>query len=322
MRHVKKVLVLLVIIGAGVVGAWQWRVESDLDPHFPEDEIGAIEVRHQADAEAIELGYKAAKFDSDLIGRPVLQEKADDIESAVRLFRKSSNCLLYHAARRGLDTILNDKRLDDLSDETLATLESLDARSMRYLEIVRQTEAHCVDSNPDALARVYIDSILKAALSGDADAESCFVIGNVSPTKEVSASAEWMALLTGRYLKYAPIFTTKALERADPYVAANALYRYIEVSVIHPSAMDNMEKADPHLVWRMARLASLRALPEQRARLEYGLNEFEKLDLLSLEDINRADDWAVETYQREFADQAPIDLDSQAPCHPSLDLAP
>ena len=247
---------------------------------------------------------------------------ANDVESLTRSFKEANDCLLYHAARHELNAILNDERLDDLSKETLATLENVDATSSRYLWIARKTEPFCIGSNQDALAQVYIDALFKAAVLGNPDAESCFVISSVSPSRAISASAAWMDMLLDRYLKYAPIFTQNALERGDPYVARRALYRYIESPGVHPSRMDALKKADPYLTWQAARLASLRALPEQRRQLEEDLALFKRQNLLKLSDIERADKWARETYEREYAGQPLINLDSHAPCYSSPDLAP
>lgn len=324
MRFRKRPIVVLAIVVIAAVIVWQWpRADTDPVPAPPDTpDIVAPEVRQPVGADAGTTARDAVTGRSEWADRHAAREDADDVESVTRSFKEASDCLRYHAARRELNAVLNDERLGDLSSETLATLERLDATSSRQLAVVRQMEALCYGSNEDALALAYLESILKAALSGDADAESCFVISNVSPSRKVSASAEWMNSLMERYVKYAPTFTANALERGDPYVAANALYRYVASPMFHPTVLDTMPKADPHLTRQMARLAALRALPEQRARLEYGLAEFDKLDILAADEIARADDRARTAYEREFSEQPPVDLDSQAPCYSSPELAP
>ena len=324
MRFRKRPIVVLAIVVVAAVSVWLWpRGDADPVPILSDkQDIVAPQAQQQVGVDAGTAARDAVSDGSEWADRHAAREDADVVESVTRSFKETSDCLRYHAARRELNAVLSDERLGDLSRETLATLERLDVTSRRQLSVVRQMEALCYGSNEDALALEYIESILKAALSGDADAESCFVISNVSPSRKVSASAEWMNSLMERYVKYAPTFTTNALERGDPYVAANALYRYVASPMFHPSVLDTMEKADPQLTRRMARLAALRALPEQRARLEYGLAEFDKLNILAEADIARADDWARTAYEQEFSDQPPIDLDSQAPCYSSPELAP
>jgi hypothetical protein len=139
----------------------------------------------------------------------------------------------------------------------------------------------------------------------------------------MSQSADWRAFLRNRYLKYAPIFMQSALERGDPYVADWALYQYIaSPPVDRPSTLQEIPKADPYLTWQAARLASLRALPDQRKRLEDWLAQLKEQNLLQPDDINRADAWARETYEQDFAGQPPLNLDSATSCYSSPDLAP
>lgn len=313
MRHTKKTLVLLILIGIAVIGAWQWswhqtdpaKLPSPADIVAPQGQFAP--------------GITTATTDtSERARRPAIRN-VNDVELVTRTFKEASDCLLYHSARHELDAILNDERLDDLSKETLATLQNLDATSSRYLSIARRTETACSGSDRDALAQVYTDAIFKAALLGNPDAESCFVI---SPSQLRTTSAAVSESIEERYLKYAPFFTQKALERGDPYIAARALYRYVASPGVHPTRRDDMQKADPYLTWRAARLASLRAVPEQRVRLERLLALLKEQNLLQPDEIKRAEDWARDTYEREFSGQPPINLDSHSPCYSSPDLAP
>lgn len=321
MRYMKKTLTLLGLGGFAAIGVWQWvQHQSSFGPLPSDAGVPALVAQDVASQARFTSGAVASTDASEGVRRQKTQKNANDVESLARAFKEANDCLLYHVARHELNIILTDDRLQDLSNETLKTLENIDAASSRYLSIARQTEAFCMGSNQEALADVYIDSILKAALLGDPDAESCFVIGNVSPLEKTTA--ESLEFLENRYLKYAPVFTRKALERADPYVAENALYRYIRFPIVHPSRLDNLQKADPFLTWRAARLASLRALPEQRVRLESGLALFKEQNLLRPDDIKRADAWARAVYEQEFAGQPPINLDSHVPCYSRGVLVP
>ena len=316
MQYMKKTLVFLTLIGIVVISVWQLR-QREASPALLLPEAGATIATQEQQA----VHVTAATTDSsEWARRHAIRKSAADVESVTRAFKEASDCLLYHVARHELRIFSTDERLADLSNEMLATLESIDAASSRYLSIARQTEAFCIGSDREVLARVYSDAILEAALLGNPDAESCFVISSISPLETI-APASW-EVLENRYLKYAPIFTQNALERGDPYVARMALYRHVASLGVHPSRLDDLQKPDPYLTWKMARLASLRALPEQRMILEDWLVRFEEQNLLKSDDIRRADAWARAAYERQFAGQPPIDLNSQVPCYSSPDLAP
>lgn len=303
MQHAKKMLALLIAIGIPVVVFWGWS-NYQAEPTRSPANAGTV-VSQEQDPRAWSRRVAARK-------------NLNDANAITETFKESSDCLLYHVARQELKAILKDERLDDLSNETLTTLENLDATSSKYLSIVRETEALCVGSDRQALAELYADALLKSALLGNADAQSCFVL---NPPLETT-SGQSLESFEDSYLKYAPLFTHNALERGDPYVAARALYRYVASPGAHPSRLDDMQRADPYMTWRAARLASLRALPEQRVRLETRLALFQEQNLLRPDQIDRADAWAKATYEREFAGKPPINLDSHTPCYSSPDLAP
>ena len=322
MRHMKKAIALLVLISLIAISIWLWRRHETSSVSPTQASSVSIQARQQANTTPANA-IAAPTDSSDWARHQAARMNANDVESLTRSFKEANDCLLYHAARHELNAILNDERLADLSKETLATLENIDATSSKYLWIARQTESFCRGSDQNALAQVYIDTMFKAAKLGSPDAESCFVISKASsPSGTISPTAEWMDMLLDRYLKYAPTFTQKALERGDPRVAADALYQYIKSPGIHPSRMDDVQKADPYLTWQAARLASLRVLPEQRRVLEERLALFKQQNLLRPDDIERADEWARATYEREHAGQPPINLYSHAPCYSSPDLAP
>lgn len=314
----RRTSVWLILIALGTICGWQlWQA----DPVLRAQRAGVEGARQRGVATKVEpLFSGTASIAADKpIGPQSAKVSASDVQALVSSFKESSDCLLYHSARQELEYFLSDERLDDLSGRSLEALEGIDATSRKYISILRQTEASCADSDQAALALVYADAVLKAALLGDADAQSCFVIGGSPPLPKGAAAGEsWEDL----YLRHAPAFTEHALQRADPYVAARALYRHIASPSLHPSKMDELKLADPYLTYRAARLASLRALPAQRTRLEEGLVVLKGLNLFGPELIERADDWASAAYTRDYAGQLPIDLDSHAPCYSSPDLAP
>lgn len=318
MRYLNKTLLLLAIICIAGVGGWQL-LRHDLGLSGPQ----AVEPEKQelSAAPASRPARAAASADSsDSVQRQATRDDADGVEAVTRAFKEARDCLAYHAVREELSTVLNDERLQDLSGESPASLERIDATTSRQLSIARLAERSCIGSDKKALAEVYADAIFKAALQGSPDAESCYVIAGVSSIEAGSSLS--LELLEERYLKHAPAFTRNALERGDPYVAANALYRYSASEAMHPSRLDDVAKPDPYLTWRAARLASLRALPDQRLQLEHRLERFRQQNLLRPDEIERADAWAKATYRREFAGRPPIDLNSHVPCHSSPDLAP
>jgi hypothetical protein len=322
MRYTRKILVLLALSGVAAIGTWQWwRLEAR--SALPPEEAGAVRSQGQiVSPQPQQSNYMAdAKADSsEWARRNAARKNANDIESVTRTFKEANDCRLYHTARHELGAMLNDERLDDLSGRSLAFLEHIDATSSRYLTIARQTEALCAGTDPDELARVYSDAILKAALMGNPDAESCFVTGDLYPIKITSDESQ--RYFDDRYLRYAPNFMQNALKRGDPHVAAYALYRQLPPQGGHLSVVDNLPKADPYLTVKMARLAALRALPENRKIIDDQLTMFEELNLLEPEEFKRAQAWALETYEREFAGQPPINLYSQPHCYSSPDLAP
>lgn len=243
-----------------------------------------------------------------------------DLGSIVARFKGANDCLLYHGAKREVDSILSDEQWNDLSNRTPETLENMDSSSRRSVSVVQQLRALCNDSDERQLILVAREAVFAAALKGSHDAEACFVLFGPAPWQGPGYPV--VEPMMDRYLKYAPDFTTKALENGDPIVATRALHRYLSTPPSHPSETDDLPKADPVLIWRAARLASLRAQPQQRTLVERDLTEFAKQKLLSTSDITRADNWAKEAFDRHFSDQAPIDLDFPTQCYSSPSLAP
>lgn len=327
MKNRGKILISFVIIGVAMIATWHWRCDGAEQIPAPRLSRHAVETPSFPSGQGgfasrkppVTLETTGTVDRSEWARHRIILKGANDVESLVRAYKETNDCRLYHSARHELELFLKDERAGDLSNETQATLESMDATSAMYLAALHQTEVLCAGSNPDALAAVYPDALLKAALSGAPDAQSCFVLDNVAslqvPSRETYADAE------KKYLKYAETFTQNALERGDPFVADRALYRYIASEGVHPSELDTQPLANPYLVWRGARLASLRALPDQSQRLEGDLALFRKLNVVRPQDIRRADAWAKATYQRDFAGKPPLDLDTQAPCYSAPYLA-
>ncbi len=319
MQYKKNIYVVLVAIAVAAIGAalwWKLDEKSDVSPQVAVNGVGGGAAGMDGD------GTSGSEADPSEWARRWAQTRdRKDLDSVVRSFKEANDCLAYHVSLREVDSILHDKEWDDLSRETQATLENMDASSARNVSVVRRLEKFCKGSDQRQLAEAFSSAIFNAALQGSPDAEACFVLVGPSPW-QVPESGPSGKLEMDRYLKYAPAFSQRALERGDPRVAVTALYRYVASTPVHPSAIDDLPKSDPSLTWRVARLASLRALPEQRERIEFYLSEFGKKEVVSPSEITKADAWAAETYQREFSGQPSIDVDSPVQCYSSPDLAP
>lgn len=316
MTLTRRILVSLGIITVAVIIFWQLEhhrtqpSSSKVDSALPhESHVGTTTITN--------TDYSA------WAQRLAARSGANHLASVTSTFKEASDCLLYYFTLDSIEAELNDERLDDLSHRTLATLETLDATFSRRLEVVRQTEASCVGSDREHVARVYTDAMFNAALMGSVDAQICYLQnGYFDRTRKSMERTALVKLLEKRYVEYAPAFTKAALERNDPYAAKYALNRYVVSTLGPPELYELAPKADPYLTWRVARLASLRATPEERKDLELSLAMFEKLGLLEPSDIQRADAWATETYEREFIGQPAIDLNSSPQCYSSPELAP
>lgn len=248
---------------------------------------------------------------------------ASDLESISQTFKDSGNCLRYFVALHEVRAIQGDDRLNDLSKETLKTVDSMDESLKQSLSVLEKTKALCAGANQELVARTFMTSVLDAAIKGDADAQSCFVVtGAVIPSPEAMLSGKYTRYLETRYLQHANKFTKLALERADPYVAKKIVLQFTTSPSSQPSLQDNPTRLDPALILRAARLASLRALPEQRQSLEDSLSEFERLKLIPDNEIRRANDWAETIYAREFYDKPKLDLNSFGSCSSLQETSP
>lgn len=316
----RKAFVLLAVLSLGVIGVWflwHWY------PAASQLRDAGVAFSRQNGMAAIAASIPSAASS----GTPVVQRArphdlgnaAGQLQAVVRRFKESSDCLLYHTARNEIEYLLSDERLGDLAERTHQTLEYTDTQTERYLRILRRTEASCSSTDQIALAHAYADAVLEAALLGDPDAQSCFVLAGTGWRPEIDPAAA--KIWFDRYLRYAPDFMEISLERGDPYVATRTLYRSTSSPSLSPSEMDAMKLPDALLIYRAAKLASLRALPEQRARMERRLAVLKERSHLQSDAITVADEWAGATYAREFAGQQPINPESYAPCYSSPHLA-
>lgn len=319
MQYKKNIYAVLIAVVVAAVGFALWWKQNDNAELSPQVEVNAEDTVSAGIAGVATTGSAAGT--SEWGRRWAEARDRKDLDSVVRSFKEANDCLAYHVSLREVDSILHDKEWEDLSRETQATLEDMDASSARNISVVRRLEGFCKGSDQSQLADAFSNTVFNAALQGSPDAEACFVLLGPSPW-QVSGLAPSGALELDRYLKHAPAFTQRALERGDPQVAVAALYRYVASTPVHPSPTDDLPKADPSLTWRMARLASLRALPEQRVRIEHYLSELSTKGILSSSEINKANAWAEERYQREFAGKPAINVDSPVQCYSSPDLAP
>lgn len=319
MRYRAKICTAIMVISILAIGAVSWR-QQILQPspsrNVPSSAgVGGrdIDVTNGLHPDRVQSGGWAQ--------RRAVRRELHDLDAVVATYKEANDCLAYHSARQEVSSILGEKQWDDLSRETLETLENMDASSARNMHVLRELEGLCRGSDQKQLAEVFSSAVFEAALQGSPDAEACFVLSGVSPL-EVSESVASVHTEVNRYLQYAPIFTRNALERGDPRVAARELSRFVASASVHPSWLDNLPGADPRLTWRGARLASLRALPEQRERMEHDLVELGKRGVLSPSEVTQADAWARDVFERQFAGQASINVDSPIQCHSSPDVAP
>lgn len=317
----KKICAGLLAVAVVAIGVWLWKKqdkEAVVSPDVVSNESGGAS-GSKDDGAAVADSVDSSEWSR----RWTVTGSKKDLDSVVATFKEANDCLVYHTVLGDVRDMLSDEQWNNLSSLTPEALKRMDASSARSALVVQRMKDFCDGSDQKRLAAAFNSALFEAALQGNHDAEACFVLAGPTPwdTPGVNSSAESESQLN-RYLKYAPAFSQKALERADPRVAARALFRYVASPPVHPSPIDDLAKDDPLLTRRAARLASLRAIPEQRARLESYLSDFEKKEILSPAEIADADRWAAEAFRRDFSGQAPINVDSPVQCYASADLAP
>ncbi|MFN3704269.1 hypothetical protein [Thermomonas sp.] len=302
-----RIIAVFVLASLVVFAAFLWqRLENQNERKSNEVEVDFPEPLHS-------LGFPLANKTkpSEWARRQAAREGVSDMETVVEAFRESGNCLQYFVAQHEMATINGDAR-----NAGGASSDDMGISLRRYEAILDQTKDLCSGSDEETVARVYMASVLRAALQGDADAQSCFVIsGSVIPSPKVMVSGRYTKYLESRYLAHVATFTQSALERGDPYVGRNAINRYLSSPATHDSMRDTLPLPDPYLTLRASYLASLIALPAQRASLEKSISTFEKLHILPNSEIISARKWAEDAFARNYSNAQKIDLGSFTPCH-------
>ena len=251
---------------------------------------------------------------SEWARRQALRKKTPSLESTVETFKESGNCLYYFIARFATN---KDHPEEDTTPE----------RRLLWQEVLKKTETLCQGANEETVARAFMVAVWEAAKQGDADAQSCFVISRSNfPTVNDEMSARYRKYLQTRYIEYAPSIIQSALERGDPYVADMLIYRHFPTGFVadNPRTEEMIPPPDPYLIFRAEQLALYRSSPEStvHANIKERLNRFIKLEILSDDEIIRAEDWAKTTFAREYANTTPIDPSKQTPCHSIAGNAP
>lgn len=292
-------------------------------PHKANQPTPANET-HQKPPKSINPAHSLPSTDSSEWSRRLAARgNASDLKSTIEIFKESGNCLQYFVALHEIAAAQGNDHLNSVPQAATPASGRIYPNLQRASSVLAQTKTFCSGSDEESVARVYMSSLLNAALLGDADAQSCFIItGAAIPSPKVMLSGRYTQYLESRYIEHSAVFTQSALERADPYVAENAIYKYIESPSLHPSARDNLPLPNPYLTFRAARLASLRALPEQSVSLQKSLTTFEKLDLLTDDEIASADEWAQATYARDYSNAPKLDLNRFTPCHSLKETTP
>ncbi|WP_132864817.1 hypothetical protein [Stenotrophomonas sp. ATCM1_4] len=321
MQYKGKILVVVALVVAVVFGFWLWwRPANSVVPRMV-----SAEAAGEADVESARAGDGPAPAGRTVWARRFATgQGAGDTDLLVSAIKDANDCLLYHVKRRELGYMVEDERWADLSSKTPETLRNMDASSAESLLVVQRLEGSCQDSDEAQLIALVNSAVFDAALKGNAEAESCFVLFGPAPGHGPGnpPSGESAEVLLERYVKYAPEFGARALERGDPRVGVKALLAYTLPPPRHYSAVDELPKADPILTWRAARLASLRALPMQREMIDEALSKFAKMDVISPSEIEKGDAWAKEAFEREFKGQSPINVESPTDCYATPELVP
>lgn len=315
MRRKCKIHAALLLVAG--VSAYLWVGQESASTRSASSQVEPVESGQLSDSTAGDAPERTSER-----ARPwEAMRVSDDLDSLVLAFKQANDCLAYHAAMSEMRSMLEDERLEDLSNETMETLRAMDAESARYALLVERLEGFCKGSDKRQLAQVYSDAVLDAALKGNPDAQACFLLMGPSPWQESGPITQVPAKIE-LHFRHTPDFTQQALQRADPRVSVQALHRYVDTPSGHASWTDGLPMPDPVLTWRGARLASLRARPDQRPPIEFMLSLFGKTGVLSPADIQSSDRWAQNTFERQFRGAVAINVDSPVPCYSSQDLAP
>ena len=238
-----------------------------------------------------------------------------DLDAVIETFQESMQCHHYHDALELLQASINDPRKKDLTTLSLRDLTEMDDTLTLEQAVIDRAGALCEGSDRAAVERAYHLAMLDAALRGDPDAQTCF-LRDGSDTRNWSPQ-EYQQLIGPRYAEYRRSFTEAGLERADPYIGYWELYRYLRATGPDPLPSNPSEPLpDIVRIWEVARLASLRAPPELRLKVELRLSYAAERALISPEDIAAADVWAQATWEKEFSDEPPFDFGRYGACSP------
>lgn len=312
-RRTYKILAALLLLAGG--STYLWVRQEDRSNRPAPSQAASVGSGQSSDASGI------AEQPGGLAHHWEATRASGDVDAIVLAFKQANDCLLYHAAVNGMRSMLEDERRGDLSNETVETLRMMDAESARYAFVVERLEGFCKGSDKRQLARGLSNALFEAAVRGNPDAQTCFLLMGPTPWLGSRLITEEAAEIE-RHIRHTSGFTQQALQRADPRVSVQALHRYVNTPNGHASWTDTVPMPDPVLTWRGARLAALRALPDQRADVESLLALFVKTGALSPADIQSADRWAQDTFERQFRGEGAINLYSAVPCYSSPELAP
>lgn len=239
---------------------------------------------------------------------------SSNIDEMVHLFKTANDCLLYRQSISEIENISKSDNIQMSEGISEGVLNEIDATSSRNAEIIESMHETCRNSDTAELADVSIRTQLRAALLGSSVAQVCYVslgydswpIGNTQKSK-----------YREDYLKYAPVFMEGSLKREEPYLIYKAIYSYTQTNMGH-EAEGVIEKIDPVLVWRYARLASIRANEGDRKILEGQLEILKDMNIINASDIRRQDSIALNIYSSKYSSHPRIVLDYPSLCFNSI----
>lgn len=248
---------------------------------------------------------------SEVLGK---LDGSSNIDEMVHLFKTANDCLLYRQSISEIENISKSDNIQMSEDIPEGVLNEIDVTSSRNAEIIESMHETCRHSDTAELADVSIRTQLRAALLGSSVAQVCYVslgydswpIGNTQKSK-----------YREDYLKYAPVFMEDSLQREEPYLIYKAIYSYTQTNMGHDPEGTAM-KIDPVLVWRYARLASIRANEDDRKILEGQLEILRNMNIISAGDISRQDSIALNIYSSKYSSHPRIGLDYPSICFNSI----
>lgn len=323
-KRLRPIILLAVAIALGVLAFRSWSPEPD-DPIAPPvllPEVVQVQTEMTLPTNTIEAKVRriavaqpqaVAETDTSMWARRLAERGGrSDLEAWIETFEEALQCLLYHEALEAFSLEQKTPNFQNLDEIGLKFLQDLDQFYMRMQSNMDRTKDLCAGSDASSVFLRYHEAWLIAALSGDPVAQRCFI--NAGFNSRYREDPSYKGLLALQYRQYAPNLVQAGLERADPYIAWLAMYRFIALPNDQPN--DDVPLPDPYLTWRATRLVSLRSTPEVQASYDSALALMEESGLISAHDIERADAWAANTYARDYFGQPPIDLQMDEICRP------